>query len=524
MSLTISLTCALLATSLQQWTRRYTKNAQPKRCPPQERARKRAFFAQGMNDMLIPLPRAVEGMPALLHLAVFLFFAGLLIFLFNINSHIAIPVITWIALFLLVYIFITLMPIVWPNSPYHTPFSSLACFLCARLGYLCFFCLAYIAYRTHVYDAHHKFRELRRHCRRWMLGSHRKVVQKEISDRSSKIDLHILGWTLHALGGDDSLERFFQSIPGFFGSELVQNLRKDFSFDLARTFMETLYGFLNRTLSSNSAPKEDKARRLKIYNDVMKVVPGPTIPSKFIDQAFENDQVEAPKPIEKGEIFALWFENTDEKMTKYVRESVVEILSGIRASERDDRWEALAAQQFYLSDHDCTDLHHHVNSQNDDVFLYLLNHVISEATLTDSLSATLASILTTLSTTLTTPGINPDLRRKFCLLWNRNIAKAKARVPRASQTPIEILRTIHCVFVALHQAADVEPIEFTAGTVNDGLYRECTLLDHLVVAPLLSPPPPHPTRHGSAPVLPLAAAPPRDRVRTQVSPHKHHSL
>ena len=469
-----------------------------------------------MNDMFIPLPRAVEGMPALLHLAVFLFFAGLLILLFNINSPIAIPIITWIALFLLVYIFITLMPIVRPSSPYHTPFSSLTCFLCARLGYLCFFCLAYIAYRTHLYDAHQKFRELRRHCRSWMLGSQRKVVQKEISDRSSKIDLHILGWTLHALGGDDSLERFFQSIPGFFGSELVQNLRKDFSFGLARTFMETLYGFLNRTLSSTSAPNEDKARRLKIYNDVMKIIPGPTIPSKFIDQAFENGQVEAPKPIEKGETFALWFENTDEKMSKYVQESVVEILSSIHASERDDRWEALAAQLFYLSDHDCTDLHHHINSPNDDVLLYLLNHVISEATFADSLSATSASILTTLSTTLATPEINPDLRRNFCLLWNRNIANAKERVLRANQTPVEILRSIHRVFVALHQAADVEPIDFTTGTVYDGLYRECTLLDHLVVTPLVNPHPPRPTRRDSAPS--------RDKMRIQVSPHKRHTL
>ena len=524
MSLTISLTCALLATSLQQWTRRYTKNAQPKRCPPQERARKRAFFAQGMNDMLIPLPRAVEGMPALLHLAVFLFFAGLLIFLFNTNSHIAIPVITWIALFLLVYIFITLMPIVWPNSPYHTPFSSLACFICARLGYLCFFCLAYIAYRTHLYDAHHNFRELRRHCRRWMLGSHREVVQQEISDTSSKIDLRILNWTLHALGGDDSLERFFQSIPGFFGSGLVQNLRRDFSFGLARTFMETLYGFLNRTLSSDSTPEEVKALRLKIYEEVMKVIPGPTIPSNFLAQAVNNGQIKESTPIETGETFALWLENTEKKMSNYVQESVATILfSKVRASERDVRWEDLAAQQFNLLDR--TDLHRHVNSPNsDDVLLYLLNHVISEATLAGSLSPSSTSILSTLSTfTLATPGINPYLRRNFCLLRNRNIAKAKERVPSANQTPIEILRTIHPVYVALHQAADVEPIVFTAGTVNDRLYRECPPLDHLVATPLVIPHPPHPTRHGSTSVLPLAA-PPRDRVTVQVSPHKRLSL
>ena len=116
MSLAISLTCALLATSIQQWTRRYIKNTQPKRCPPHVRARKREFFADDMQEKCVPLRRAVGGMPALLHLAVFLFLAGLAIFLFNINNHVAIPVTSWIAVFLFVYIFVTLMPIIRPSA------------------------------------------------------------------------------------------------------------------------------------------------------------------------------------------------------------------------------------------------------------------------------------------------------------------------------------------------------------------------------------------------------------------------
>ena len=483
MSLVISLTCALLATSLQQWTRRYIKNAQPKRCPPQEQARKRAFFADGMDEMPIPLPRAVEGMPALLHLSVFLFFAGLLIFLFNINSTVFIPVTSWIAFFLLVYVCITLMPIVRPSSPYHAPFSPLACFLCARLAFLYFLCLTSIAYRAHRYDAHSKFRKFKDRYRYWRSGGHRKVVQKEILEMSSKIDLRILDWTLHALGGDGSLETFFQSIPGFLGSDLAKNLRKDFSFDLATTFMETLYGFMNRTLSSNSISKKDKARRLKIYKDVMNVIPGPTIPSEFLDQAVKNGQIKAPQPIETGQTLAMWLENTEEKMSDYVQETLVRVLSSVSVQERDVRWETLAIQQFNLLGPNRTDLHRHVNSPNDDALLYLLNHVISEATLADSLSASLTSILSTLSN-LATPGINPDLRREFCRLWNTNIDKASD--PGANRTPIEILRRIHRLFFALHQATNVEPTGFTADTGDDepqmlqlSSYGKCTLPDHV---------------------------------------------
>ncbi|KAF8471368.1 hypothetical protein DFH94DRAFT_612612, partial [Russula ochroleuca] len=83
LSLVISLTCALLATSQHQWSRRYIRVAQLARCSPEKRARMRAFFADGVDKMHIPW--AVEGLPTLLHLSLFLFFGGLVIFLFNID-------------------------------------------------------------------------------------------------------------------------------------------------------------------------------------------------------------------------------------------------------------------------------------------------------------------------------------------------------------------------------------------------------------------------------------------------------
>ncbi|KAH9055326.1 hypothetical protein EDB87DRAFT_1567519, partial [Lactarius vividus] len=82
LSLIISLTCALLATLLQQWVRRYIKLTQA-RSSPHTRGRIRAFFSEGVDNL--HLPRVVEALPILLHLSLFLFFAGLLVFLFNID-------------------------------------------------------------------------------------------------------------------------------------------------------------------------------------------------------------------------------------------------------------------------------------------------------------------------------------------------------------------------------------------------------------------------------------------------------
>jgi Family of unknown function (DUF6535) len=92
MSLVISLTCALLATSSHQWARRYIRVTQPARCSPEKRARMRAFFANGVEKMHIA--QVVEGLPTLIHLSLFLFFAGLAIFLFNIN-HAVFSSVVW---------------------------------------------------------------------------------------------------------------------------------------------------------------------------------------------------------------------------------------------------------------------------------------------------------------------------------------------------------------------------------------------------------------------------------------------
>jgi hypothetical protein len=84
LSLVMSLSCALLATSLHQWARRYIRLTQPARCSPEKRARMQAYYADGVDKMHIPW--AVEGLPTLLHLSVFLFFGGLIIFLLSIST------------------------------------------------------------------------------------------------------------------------------------------------------------------------------------------------------------------------------------------------------------------------------------------------------------------------------------------------------------------------------------------------------------------------------------------------------
>ncbi|KAN0105399.1 hypothetical protein V8E52_011066, partial [Russula decolorans] len=127
LSLVMSLSCALLATSLHQWARRYLRLTRPSQCRPEKRARMRAFYANGVDEMHVPW--AVEGLPSLLHLSVFFFFGGLVIFLFNNDYEVFSYVIWWIGLFSVVYGLVTLLPFIRHDSPYNSPLSTPAWFL-----------------------------------------------------------------------------------------------------------------------------------------------------------------------------------------------------------------------------------------------------------------------------------------------------------------------------------------------------------------------------------------------------------
>jgi Family of unknown function (DUF6535) len=142
LSLVMSLSCALWATSLHQWARRYIRLTQPARCGPEKRARMRAYFFDGVDKMHVPW--AVEGLPTLLHLSLFLFFGGLVIFLFNVDQEVFTCVVCWVLLFSTMYGLITLLPLIRHDSPYNTPLSLPTWFLYARILYVTYKVLASI--------------------------------------------------------------------------------------------------------------------------------------------------------------------------------------------------------------------------------------------------------------------------------------------------------------------------------------------------------------------------------------------
>ena len=429
----------------------------------------RAFFADGADKMHIPW--AVEGLPMLLHLSVFLFFGGVIVFLFNINHAVFSSVIWWIGLFTIVYGLITVMPIVRHDSPYHAPLSRSVWFLYAGMNYVMFKVRASKPPGRHnsVVSWQH-FSTLRYRYQTWMLGGVEKAAEDTVSERSSEFDIRIFDWTIGVLGDDEGLEKFFEAIPGLFGSKLVKNLESDFPEEILNKFWSSLDKFMKRTLSSNSVTETVKARRADICKDIMGMIPChfrfryDTI-SYYLDQA--------PVSIERLQAMTRWRTHTDARVADCAQARVAKKLANIQ--ERDDDWIAFASVVCGLEVHD---LRENIAHAGNNVLL---------ATLIDVSRRTVHSLgsLAEFDIRHTLPG----LQDAFCTRWNELVQEARKQGPYS--TPVTILRRIRHLHIALHRGTDAAPTTDRSDLDlhHPSAYSLCFIASHRPHSPAHAPVP-----------------------------------
>ena len=133
-SLVICLGCAILATLIQKWARRYLALTQG-RGTPAERARVRAFLSNGLIKFRSNWIRHLLGM--LLHSSIFLYCLGIIAFIINIDSDLELAFSAGVYLFVcyLIYATVTILPFFFLDCPYSTPYTPLTW----RVYHLCMF-------------------------------------------------------------------------------------------------------------------------------------------------------------------------------------------------------------------------------------------------------------------------------------------------------------------------------------------------------------------------------------------------
>ena len=401
--------------SIQLWVRRYISFTQPApgRCSQEKRARIRATFFDNMNGS-IP-SGIIDSLPMLLHLSLFLFFGGLGIFLFHTNHTVF-----WFGSllgFLYVFVCIGLMS--------SSPGTILILFGGIRFV--------------------------------------RNRAEKWVSKSSWGYDLDILRWLIRN-SDDDTLEKFFAAVPGFFNSKLVNHRGENFEY-LLSMFWNTLNGFLCRTLSSNSVAESVKANRFDIGMKAMNVISRSrgSSPPDFLVKSW--DQVPSIAEVEPAQLLKHCTSNC-EHTAHYARCMVAKILASV--PERDDRWIRFATSAFDLSEHD---LRGYIDHSDDSLSLAITIRHFRRSIRSGFYDWNALKAFNKLDVLNTLPA----LQRDFCTLWNELADEAKKRGSRS--VPAYLLRRIRHLYIPLHEGtASTDSFNFIR--LHPSSYPLCDIASH----------------------------------------------
>ena len=478
MSLVISLTCALLATFLQQWARRYLKITQS-RYSPHKRARIRAFFSEGVDKCL--LPWTVDALPTLLHISLFLFFAGLVVFLCNVNLTIFKLVLSWVGLCAALYGCFTCMPIIRHESPYYTPLSLLTWYVVTGIPFLFY---RFVRWSWHKlkpgsYFTYHDYIDLENSYRKSLVRGMQKAVEETALKSPPGIDTRAFMWTFDCLDEDHELERFFSGLPGFRSSKVVKDPLPGLTGEEKCKLFEGLLGLLDRTFSSDLLPAPVKDRRAMICNKAIDPEHTPIWAIFILHAILFKYQHSGPVATAIANILRRCENFRNQDGISRVQVKISEIIA--RRQPFDDSWYTLASNILGFSETSLRDYAAHGDSLSLVILIHFVRlqftHFWKSYWPTYDFSFVLAE-----ASNFHATDTSPELQHEFCALWNQIVNEAQGNDKRMAHL---ILRPIRNVYLALHQDTDSAPTQFSVSTdfwdiilEEPSSYPVCNVPDH----------------------------------------------
>jgi hypothetical protein len=404
----------------------------------------------------------------------FLFFAGLLIYLFNICHAAFVAVVWWVALSTLVYVSFTLLPIFRPNSPYYAPLSPTLWFIFACTSFAVFQVLSSQVFSFLGPNTVARFRGSRDYYRRRFLEDIRKIAEESASRQSSVIDVHVLESIFYNLSEDGAWEKYFEAVPGFLSSKLVNGVRDHLPEEFREKFGQALGGFLDRTFSFNSVTELVRGGRLVICLNAAHAALGVNGVSRIFTDILSGRWPELLQSVEIGHSLRRWSNSGDEQVTWDVRRIVAQIIVSVR--EHDDRWISLAKAEYGIPGHVLREYIGH----RDSALLSTLIHMTREAFHNRSWTPWILSSLAEFNIRDTFP----ELQHAFCALWNDIVLEAWNE-EGPENIPVRILREMRHACIALHQDTDAVLMTFSASTHHfdpvlrqPRSYRVCKVASH----------------------------------------------
>ncbi|KAJ7467692.1 hypothetical protein FB451DRAFT_395660 [Mycena latifolia] len=207
LSLGLSLSCALIATLVEQWSRDFIQRTEM-RPSPIIRARIFSYLYFGMQRF--GMHTMVEFIPLLLHVSLFLFFAGLVAFLFPVNLVVMGVAAVLLGFISATYLYLTVLPIISSDSPYRTPLSNVGWGIFQRLS-------AVMRWRRrHLPDEESTIADGQSTGAGNSMPTMIEVMNREAVVASSsrdERDARAIVWTVKSLTDNTELEPFVDALP-----------------------------------------------------------------------------------------------------------------------------------------------------------------------------------------------------------------------------------------------------------------------------------------------------------------------
>jgi hypothetical protein len=278
------------------------------------------------------------------------------------------------------------------------------------------------------------------------------------------LDARILESLLDSLGEDHAREKFFEAIPGFYSSQMVQmkGVKRHLSPMFFTKFRLSVDKFLDQTLSSDFISELARSRRLLTCLKVTHVVLGDRAGTSITDRIIRSSHWnEVPPSLEIGHILRRWSKSTDPWIAVIGSCIIARIIAG--AGMRDDTWTALTMSQLGVTEKVLKGYLEHGDS-------VLLANFLNTIRLFFEKGLQFQDILRSISG-FSVKDTLPELQREFCILWNQIIRCVLERQKKGySSDSIFILQEIYPVYNALHPTT---PTAVAAPPVSTATINNC---------------------------------------------------
>ncbi|KAJ7328442.1 hypothetical protein DFH08DRAFT_1023937 [Mycena albidolilacea] len=203
LSLGLSLSCALMATLVEQWSREFVQRTERLESPV-IRARVFSYLYFGLQRF--GMHKIVDFIPLLLHMSLLLFLAGLIPFLHLINTLLAALPAALLAVITMTYIYLTVLPIFCSDSPYRTPLSNAVWHI---------FQAFHLALRKQKQPILREKSQIAHDSPRDTLTMVEAMVLDAGADSSGRAqrDRRAVLWTVRSLADNNELESFVDALP-----------------------------------------------------------------------------------------------------------------------------------------------------------------------------------------------------------------------------------------------------------------------------------------------------------------------